>query len=1023
MSQDPANTGGYPETRDEEIALLDLGFGAVDEDDLPSTSEGILEKPGEMIGRYRLLSLLGSGGFGNVWLAEQTEPIRRKVALKLIKPGMDSREIIARFGAERQALALMDHPNIARVLDAGTTSLGRPYFVLELIEGEPITTRCDELKLGLRERIGLFISVCEAVQHAHQKAILHRDLKPSNILLAEQDGRIVPKVIDFGIAKALGADADEMFRSSLLATRVGVVVGTPDYMSPEQVGSTPDVDTRSDIYALGAIFYQLLTGTTPLASGGQRLAFDEVFRAIREQEPLRPSACLMKAPEDLVEEIARQRRTDPSRLVRALRGDLDWIAMKALEKDRERRYETANALAFDLQAYLEQKPVTAAAPTWTYRCGKFARRNGPALFAGFLILLAMVLGTIISISQARRAEAHRKEAEDNLKEADKAVETFLSTATAYTEIGDEKFAGLKIHLLREAIPFYEKVKDRQGDTPEIRSQRAWALGRLGVVYYQVREGEKAIEAIHSAREVDQLLMSEFPENDHFAHSAAMRAHNLSIILSENGEREAGVALTDQAVGIMERLYKRTPKDRQVRRDLALSLLTSASSRIHRGRMDEALAILQRAVSVQEELQADFSELHETQQLAFLKGRTAEFLDQRDDRGRADIMYREARVIYEGLTLKEPDERRFKVQLAQLEMKHGKLLCRMENFMDGAPCLQRAAEGFERLAKDFPGDPGYLNYQAVSRFELGEALRRLNRDHEALPAFNRAIQCFEQLAEDSSGNAGDRESFIGALTEAASIEQESKKIEDAKKLFARAVDLRNKDFDREPDRWRSSLKDLIAELMELELALGDYQAAYNSIWRAARLSPDQWESWEWGAAAFVRTLKRFGGDRSTTEVSEAYWKEVVRMLRQAVANGYGDLPSFSKAHDIPAIEQRADFQALLRETPGRFSDIANLEMALERGPAKFSFDYPFPPNPGKRRWARRDKVWTETHPDGGTKDYSVSRAIMVDGTSGMELRDKNGMTVFVPYREADAKVLLMRNSNGTWSALGGIGEME
>jgi serine/threonine protein kinase len=384
-----------PDTRARDLALLKLGFNETATDDPPPAPGSALEQAGESIGRYQLISLLGSGGFGNVWLAEQTEPIHRKVALKLIKAGMDSREVIARFEAERQALALMDHPNIARVLDAGTSATGRPYFVLELVQGAPITTYCDTHGLGVRERLQLFIAVCQAVQHAHQKAILHRDLKPSNILVAEVEGQAVPKVIDFGIAKALGVDAEAALKSSLLLTHTGVVIGTPNYMSPEQAGSAPDVDTRSDIYALGGILYELLTGTPPLASDIRRIAFDEVLRRIREHEPARPSLCVAKAAVDVTAQVATQRKTDTQHLIRSLRGDLDWVTMKALEKDRQRRYGTATALALDLQAHLDGKTVSAAAPTWTYRFGKLARRN-KLLFSGIALIFVLLVISLIT---------------------------------------------------------------------------------------------------------------------------------------------------------------------------------------------------------------------------------------------------------------------------------------------------------------------------------------------------------------------------------------------------------------------------------------------------------------------------------------------------------------------------------------------------------------------------------------------------------------------------------------------------
>ncbi len=373
------------------------------------------ERPGTVIGPYKLLELIGEGGFGVVFMAEQTEPIRRKVALKLLKPGMDSRQVITRFEAERQALALMDHPNIARVLDAGTVnpksesrnpkqiqstkskseekaegkvsdirasdleivsdfgvrdsdlSAGRPYFVMELVKGIPITDYCDQAQLTPRERLELFIDVCAAVQHAHQKGIIHRDIKPSNVLVTVQDGKPLVKVIDFGIAKALG----QSLTDKTLFTGFAQMVGTPLYMAPEQAAlSNVDVDTRSDVYSLGVLLYELLTGTTPFTK--ERLSgvdYDEMRRIIREEEPPKPSTRISTLGQS-ARTVSGQRKSDPKRLSQLCRGELDWIVMKALDKERNRRYETANGLAMDVRRYLADEPVLASPPSTTYRAAQ-----------------------------------------------------------------------------------------------------------------------------------------------------------------------------------------------------------------------------------------------------------------------------------------------------------------------------------------------------------------------------------------------------------------------------------------------------------------------------------------------------------------------------------------------------------------------------------------------------------------------------------------------------------------------------
>ncbi|HJZ55692.1 MAG TPA: protein kinase, partial [Gemmataceae bacterium] len=342
----------------------------------------------DVIGPYKLLEVVGEGGMGTVYLAEQQEPIRRLVALKVIKAGMDSRAVLARFEAERQALALMDHPNIAKVFDAGATPTGRPYFVMELVKGVPITRYCDERRLTPRQRLELFVQVCSAVQHAHQKGVIHRDLKPSNVLIAPYDGRPIPKVIDFGVAKAAGRPLIE----KTLFTGLAAVVGTPEYMSPEQAElNNRDVDTRSDVYSLGVLLYELLTGTTPLDRNRvKETALLEVLRLVREEEPPKPSTRVSTAAGLFA--VAAARGLEPRKLCGLLRGEPDWIVLKALEKDRNRRYETAAALAADVERYLADEPVQACPPSAWYRFRKLARRNRRALVTVSALALAALVG-------------------------------------------------------------------------------------------------------------------------------------------------------------------------------------------------------------------------------------------------------------------------------------------------------------------------------------------------------------------------------------------------------------------------------------------------------------------------------------------------------------------------------------------------------------------------------------------------------------------------------------------------------
>ena len=400
---------------------------------VPLDSRSDVEGPGTVIGPYKLLEAIGEGGMGTVYMAEQAVPVRRRVALKVIKPGMDSRQVVARFEAERQALALMDHPNIAKVHDGGMTTSGRPYFVMELVRGLPITEYCDRNELSIPERLELFVLVCRAVQHAHQKGVIHRDLKPSNVIVTVIDGVGVPKVIDFGVAKATGQSLTDM----TLFTGFHQFVGTPLYVSPEQAElSGVDVDTRSDIYSLGVLLYELLTGTTPFdPETFRRAAFDELRRIIREEEPPKPSTRLSTLGERL-STVSARRKADPRRLGASMKSELDWVVMKALEKDRRRRYETANDFAADVMRFLTDQPVEACPPSAWYRIGKFARRNRVALITTTVVAVSLVGGTAFSIWQATRAMRSEQQAEERSRLARQAVDEM------YTQIAEKWLASI-----------------------------------------------------------------------------------------------------------------------------------------------------------------------------------------------------------------------------------------------------------------------------------------------------------------------------------------------------------------------------------------------------------------------------------------------------------------------------------------------------------------------------------------------------------------------------------------------------
>jgi serine/threonine protein kinase len=479
-----------------------------------------MEGPGDRIGRYKILQEIGVGGCGVVYMAEQEEPVRRRVALKVIKLGMDTRSVIARFEAERQALALMDHPNIAKVLDAGATETGRPFFVMELVRGVKITDYCDEAKLSTRERLELFVQVCSAIQHAHQKGIIHRDLKPSNILVTINDGAPIPKVIDFGIAKAT---TGQQLTDKTLFTAYEQFIGTPAYMSPEQAVMTSlDIDTRSDIYALGVLLYELLTGRTPFDPKELlQIGFDEMRRTIREKEPERPSTRLITMGEADLTTVAQRRHCEAPKLISALRGDLDWIVMKALEKDRTRRFETANALTEDIKRYLNNEPVTARPPSNLYRFQKLVRRNKTVFAAGAAVVAALVFGLVLAQRQAARAIRAEREQARLRREAEAGLEA-ERTLRKNAELG-KKFSEAGMLLSQGRFDDAEKLMSEIPPHPSAAS------------IYSVLARMHAARGQWDAAKSQYLRVISFAPSNHTDAQYHAAYYNLAALLLQTGE--------------------------------------------------------------------------------------------------------------------------------------------------------------------------------------------------------------------------------------------------------------------------------------------------------------------------------------------------------------------------------------------------------------------------------------------------------------------------------------------------------
>jgi serine/threonine protein kinase len=772
-----------------------------------TVDEPLRETAGAVIGPYKLIEQIGEGGMGTVWMAQQTEPVKRVVALKVIKAGMDSKQVIARFDAERQALALMDHPNIAKVLDGGATGIGRPYFVMDLVKGVPITRYCDEHRLTPRQRLELFVPVCQAVQHAHQKGIIHRDLKPSNVLVALYDGRPVPKVIDFGVAKAAG----QSLTDKTLVTGFGNIVGTLEYMSPEQAEINQlDIDTRSDIYSLGVLVYELLTGSPPFTKKDlEKAGMLEMLRVIREQEPAKPSTKLSTA--EGLPTLAANRGTEPAKLTKLVRGELDWIVMKALEKDRNRRYETANGFAMDLQRYLADQAVLACPPSMGYRLGKFARRNKATLAMAGVVSLAVLLG-IVGLVIANYRITHERDlaqrehelAEANLQKARMAVEDYLTTVSENTLLKSSVpgLQPLRKELLQTALRYYQGFARDHQDDPTLRFELAAATFRVGVITAEIDSHEKGLQYLVQARDLLQKMADANPSRADYqkelgrcqirigyvtAFSSAKEAipslkqgiealevialdHAADDLLQSDlafGYHYLGLALLDvgtygearqhtrRAIELRQELAGRNPTQPRYRSDLALSMSNLANIQFHENQLHEALETERQAEAIQQALVREHpwdTSMRRTLALSISgQGSILRSLGRKTEGLARD---REASEIMHKVSTENPSDIDLQRQAARRLAEYAQSLVDENDLAPAEQALARAQEHAEVAVKENPKD--FIGLSALSSIHRarGNILGKKGKPAEALRELRDAVTIDERLAPERAAGRYD-----------------------------------------------------------------------------------------------------------------------------------------------------------------------------------------------------------------------------------------------------------------------------
>jgi tetratricopeptide (TPR) repeat protein len=907
---------------------------------------------------------------GTVWMAEQTDPIQRRVAVKVVKEGMDSRQVLARFEAERQALALMEHPHIAKVLDAGRMPTGRPYFVMELVKGKSITNYCDEKHLGVRERLAVFGDVCKAVEHAHQKGIIHRDLKPSNVLVAPYDGKPVVKVIDFGVAKATG----QCLTDKTLFTGFGALVGTPEYMSPEQADvNNQDIDTRSDIYSLGVLLYELLTGSTPLTRKRiKEVALLEVLRVIREEEPPRPSTRLSES-KDSLPSISAQRQTEPVRLTKLLRGELDWIVMKALEKDRDRRYATANGFAMDVQRYLADEPVLACPPSAVYRLRKFVRRHKGQVTAAAAMLALLIMGTAVStwqavratrakrqtsaaLSQVTTAQTQTREALDTLM--DDVVETMF---TKQPELDETQRA-----FLRKVVGFCEVFTQQSGEMAEARLFRAKGYFKVALLRALLGEHHEAVAGYRQAEVLLEALAGEFPEVPDYRHKLARTLGNLGIELAKLGEEGMAETALRQGIALRTKLADDSPHEIQYRLDLANNDNDLGFLKELQQKYPEAEAAYRQALDLKEKLVAEAGALPKYHlELGRTLVNMGQLLRKQGKYAESEKAHRQALNAQEAHLDNVHATARDRQLLANTYQGLGIALAEQKKEDEAETAFRRALEQRQRLSDEFPGvleyrqelaneffDLGYLltrqgkNAQAEEPYRqalglrekivaragtarryrqalaesyhnLAHVLRVTRRPAEAESAWRHAIDIWKQLLVDAPQVADCQDGLARTLRDLAMLHNEHRRfdaalvlLEQARPHLQAALATRPKNLEL-----RQAQRDHLLALAQSRLGLADHVQLATVADELAGSGYDTANDSYAAAGLLSRCITLAGKDAGLADtrrrkLARDYAGRALALLRHAVERGFDDAARLKQDPDLEPLRAREEFQKLL-----------------------------------------------------------------------------------------------------------------